>query len=197
MGITVYIPTPYRELTGQRARVECQASDLAGLLEDLEARFPGIKARVMDERGELHRYVGVFINDVEAEALGGPRAALRDGDEVALIPAIAGGGRAGEETSMAVEVRVPPLVQRFTRGARVVQGTGDTLGALLDDLERQYPGLREQLVTAGGELHRFVNIYLNDEDVRFLQQLGTALKPGDVVTVLPAMAGGSARAAGR
>lgn len=94
---------------------------------------------------------------------------------------------------MAVEVRVPPLIQKFTRGARVVQGSGDTVGALLDDLERQYPGLRAQLVTDGGELHRFVNVYVNDEDVRFLQQLGTALKPGDVVTILPAMAGGAPR----
>ena len=93
MGVTVYIPTPYRELTGNLARVESHAADLAGLLDELEGRFPGLKARVLDERGELHRFVSVFINNVEAEALGGPRAALRDGDEVALIPAIAGGER--------------------------------------------------------------------------------------------------------
>ena len=92
---------------------------------------------------------------------------------------------------MAVEVRVPPLIQKLTKGARVVRGSGDTVGALLDDLERQYPGLRAQLVTNGGELHRFVNLYLNDEDVRFLQQLATRLGPGDVVTILPAMAGGA------
>lgn len=93
MGVTVYIPTPYRGLTRNLARVEGHAADLAGLLDDLEGRFPGLKARVLDERGELHRFVSVFINNVEAEALGGPRAALHDGDEVALIPAIAGGER--------------------------------------------------------------------------------------------------------
>ena len=108
MSVTVYIPTPYRALTGNLARVESHAADLAGLLDELERRFPGLKARVLDERGELHGFVSVFINNVEAEALGGFRAALHDGDEVALIPAIAGGQAAEKGRSAGYRRRTPP-----------------------------------------------------------------------------------------
>lgn len=90
---------------------------------------------------------------------------------------------------MAVEVRIPTILRQHTGGAKIVEGSGDTLSALVDDLESRHPGLRDRLVD-GGELRRFVNIYLNDEDVRFLDGLKTELSDGDSVTVLPAVAGG-------
>jgi MoaD family protein len=71
-----------------------------------------------------------------------------------------------------------------------VEGKGDTLADLLADLDGRHPGLRGRLVTEDGGLHRFVNVYVNDEDVRFLGGLETALSDGDSVTVLPAVAGG-------
>ncbi|MBI4413584.1 MAG: MoaD/ThiS family protein, partial [candidate division NC10 bacterium] len=91
MAVTVYIPTPFRKLTGNIARVEAEAADLAGLLAVLDDRFPGLRERVLDERGAIHRHVNVYVNDRAVEDLDGPRTPLRDGDEVALIPAIAGG----------------------------------------------------------------------------------------------------------
>ncbi|NEE01585.1 MoaD/ThiS family protein [Phytoactinopolyspora halotolerans] len=92
---------------------------------------------------------------------------------------------------MAVEVRIPTILRQYTSGAKAVEGTGDTLAALVDDLESRHPGLSERLID-NGELRRFVNVYVNDEDVRFLDGLKTPLSDGDSVTVLPAVAGGSA-----
>jgi len=90
---------------------------------------------------------------------------------------------------MAIEVRIPTILRSYTGGAKSVEGTGDTLAGLLADLESRYGGLRDRLVDDGG-LRRFVNVYLNDEDVRFLGGLGAPVKDGDTVTVLPAVAGG-------
>ncbi len=90
---------------------------------------------------------------------------------------------------MAIEVRIPTILRTYTDGAKQVEGTGSTLDELLADLESRHGGLRERLVDGGG-LRRFVNVYLNDEDVRFLSGLETPVKDGDTVTVLPAVAGG-------
>ena len=92
---------------------------------------------------------------------------------------------------MAIEVRIPTILRTYTDGSKAVEGKGETLAGLLDDLDGRHPGLRGRLVTEEGGLHRFVNIYVNDEDVRFLGGLETPLNDGDNVTVLPAVAGGS------
>jgi sulfur-carrier protein len=92
---------------------------------------------------------------------------------------------------MAIQVRIPTILRSYTGGAKAVEGKGDSLAALLDDLDSRHPGLRARLVTDEGALHRFVNIYVNDEDVRFTGALDTALSDGDSVTVLPAVAGGA------
>ena len=91
---------------------------------------------------------------------------------------------------MAIEVRIPTILRTYTDGAKQVEGTGSTLGELLADLDGKHGGLRDRLVDGGG-LRRFVNVYLNDEDVRFLAGLDTPVKDGDTVTVLPAVAGGA------
>ena len=90
---------------------------------------------------------------------------------------------------MAVEVRIPTILRTFTGGAKAVQGDGDTLSAVIDDIDARNPGLKERLVESDG-LRRFVNVYVNDEDVRFLGALETPLGDDDVVTILPAVAGG-------
>jgi MoaD family protein len=91
---------------------------------------------------------------------------------------------------MAIEVRIPTILRTYTEGAKQVEGTGSTLGEVIDDLNRKHGGLRDRLVDDGG-LRRFVNVYLNDEDVRFLAGLDTPVRDGDTVTVLPAVAGGA------
>ncbi len=91
---------------------------------------------------------------------------------------------------MAIEVRIPTILRSYTGGEKAVTGSGGTLTALLDDLNSRYDGLKGRLVTDDGALHRFVNVYVNDEDVRFTGALDTAVKDGDSVTILPAVAGG-------
>jgi MoaD family protein len=90
---------------------------------------------------------------------------------------------------MSVTVSIPTILRSHTGGEKLVSATGDTLGAVIDDLEANYSGISERLID-NGKLHRFVNIYVNDEDVRFSGGLGTAIADGDSVTILPAVAGG-------
>ncbi|PWU19807.1 MAG: molybdopterin synthase sulfur carrier subunit [Candidatus Rokuibacteriota bacterium] len=91
---------------------------------------------------------------------------------------------------MDVLVRIPTPLRSVTKGSAEVKATADTVAALIDDLERQFPGLRERLIEQNGELRRFINIYVNQEDIRFLQGAKTTLKQGDEVSIVPAIAGG-------
>ena len=91
---------------------------------------------------------------------------------------------------MTVEVSIPTILRSYTDGAKAVDATGATLDEAVADIESRHPGLRERLVE-GGALRRFVNVYVNDEDVRFLSGLATPLADGDTVTILPAVAGGA------
>ncbi len=95
-----------------------------------------------------------------------------------------------EVGDMAIEVRVTPVLQNLV-GAKVVEARGATVGELLENLDVRYPGFRAEISGEDGQLHRFVNIYVNDEDIRYLQVLDTPLKDGDVVSILPALAGGA------
>ncbi|MDQ0796136.1 MoaD/ThiS family protein [Streptomyces sp. B1I3] len=90
---------------------------------------------------------------------------------------------------MAIEVRIPTILRTYTDGAKAVEGSGETLADLFADLESRHNGIRERIVD-GDKLRRFVNVYLNDEDVRFLDGISTKLADGDNVTILPAVAGG-------
>lgn len=90
---------------------------------------------------------------------------------------------------MAIEVRIPTILRTYTDGQKAVTGNGKTIEELFADLEANHPGIRERLVDGDG-LRRFVNVYLNDEDVRFLDGIATPLNDGDSVTILPAVAGG-------
>ncbi len=91
---------------------------------------------------------------------------------------------------MAIEVRIPTILRTYTGGEKAVDASGTTLGALVDDLEANHPGIKERLVEDSGELRRFVNVYVDDEDVRFTGGLGTELSDGAQVVILPAVAGG-------
>jgi len=92
---------------------------------------------------------------------------------------------------MPVEVRIPTILRKYSDGEKSVQAEGATIRSLISDLDRRYPGISGQLLTEDGKLHRFVNVYVNDEDVRFLGALDAPLGEGDVVAILPAVAGGS------
>lgn len=92
---------------------------------------------------------------------------------------------------MSVTVKIPTQLRTLTGGASEVEGAGATVSALIEDLERHHPGIRERIVDESGALRRFVNIYLDDEDVRFLEGIDTRLEEGAKVSIIPAVAGGS------
>ena len=87
-------------------------------------------------------------------------------------------------------IRIPTPLRRVTNGQDSVKVEGASLQEALNQLEAAFPGVKERIVDASGELHRFVNIYINSEDVRFLQGLETSLNDGDEVSIVPAVAGG-------
>jgi molybdopterin converting factor small subunit len=89
-----------------------------------------------------------------------------------------------------VEIRLPTVLRQHAGGQSSIHANGSTLGEVFEDAVRQFPLLAGQLVTAEGKLHRFVNVYRNDEDVRFLENLDTKVSDDDVISVLPAVAGG-------
>jgi molybdopterin synthase sulfur carrier subunit len=93
MAVTVYIPTPFRRATQNRDRVVAEASSVRELLDRLEASYGDLKGLVRDPAGEVHRHVNIYVNSEAIDALSGLGTPLRDGDEVAIIPALAGGGR--------------------------------------------------------------------------------------------------------
>lgn len=93
-------------------------------------------------------------------------------------------------TTPTVDVRVTAVLQKYTGGVKTVQAHGATVLELLNDIESRFPGFKSQMFGDDGKLHRFVNVYLNDEDIRYTGGPDTAVKTGDVIDILPALAGG-------
>ncbi|HXI84250.1 MAG TPA: ubiquitin-like small modifier protein 1 [Verrucomicrobiae bacterium] len=91
---------------------------------------------------------------------------------------------------MPVNVRIPTPLRKLTKDKDIVQAAGSTIQDIIDSLEKEYPGLKERICDERGELRRFVNVYLNDEDIRFAQGKSTPVKDGDEISVIPAIAGG-------
>jgi molybdopterin synthase sulfur carrier subunit len=89
--IKVRIPTPLRPMTGGKGEVETQASDIQSLIASLNGQFPGLKDRVCDEKGEIRRFVNIYLNEEDIRFMQGKNTPLKDGDEVSIVPAIAGG----------------------------------------------------------------------------------------------------------
>jgi molybdopterin synthase sulfur carrier subunit len=92
--------------------------------------------------------------------------------------------------NMSARVRIPTPLRRFTGGVEEVSAGGATVAAIVEDLERNHPGLKERLCDEAGKVRRFVNIFVNGDDIRFLNNLETAVKDGDEVSIVPAIAGG-------
>jgi molybdopterin synthase sulfur carrier subunit len=91
---------------------------------------------------------------------------------------------------MSVQVRIPTPLRRFTGGAEAVSANGDTVAALVDDMEKNYPGIKERICDEKGKVRRFVNIFVNGDDIRFLNNVATQVRDGDEVSIVPAIAGG-------
>jgi molybdopterin synthase sulfur carrier subunit len=91
MAVTVYIPTPFRRATSNRDRIEVRSGDVGAALDELEAAYGGLRGLVRNEQGEVHRHIAIYVNSEAIDATGGLNTPLSDGDEIAIIPALAGG----------------------------------------------------------------------------------------------------------
>ena len=91
---------------------------------------------------------------------------------------------------MSIRVRIPTPLRRFTGGSEEVNVAGASIAAVVGDLERQFPGIKERICDEQGKVRRFVNLYVNGDDIRFLNELETPVKDGDEVSIVPAIAGG-------
>ncbi|MGE5595326.1 MAG: MoaD/ThiS family protein [Hyphomicrobiales bacterium] len=100
-------------------------------------------------------------------------------------------------TTPTIQVRVTAVLQKYVGGQKAVEASGSTIGEVLADIDGRNPGFRGQVFGEDGKLHRFVNIYLNDEDIRYMGGVDAPVKQGDVVDILPALAGGQARTEGK
>ena len=89
-----------------------------------------------------------------------------------------------------VQVRIPTPLRKFTGGAEAVEANGASVAAVVAHLDEQYPGIKERICDDTGQVRRFVNVFVNGEDIRFLQQLATPVKAGDELSIVPAIAGG-------
>ncbi len=94
---------------------------------------------------------------------------------------------------MAIQVRIPTPLRKFTGGAESVTASGATVAAIVQDVDTRHPGLKERICDEAGKVRRFVNLYVNGEDIRFLSSLETPVKDGDEISIVPAIAGGSGR----
>lgn len=92
---------------------------------------------------------------------------------------------------MTVHVRVPTPLRKFTNGADEVNAQGNNVRSMVEDLDRKFPGIKDRICDETGKIRRFVNVYVNGDDIRFLQNLETALKEGDNISIVPAIAGGA------
>lgn len=92
---------------------------------------------------------------------------------------------------MPIEVRVGSVLRKRLNNARSVQAQGNSVRQVMEDVEKRYPGFKSQIITENGELHQFINVFVNDEDIRFLDGLDTQVEDADIITILPAIAGGT------
>jgi molybdopterin synthase sulfur carrier subunit len=109
MSIDVYIPTPFRRATNNKDRVSVEARDVKSMLDELEGRFGALKGLVRNEAGEIHHHVNLYVNSEAIESLQGLQTSLKDGDEVSIIPALAGGGPALAGSGPVLAGRGPAL----------------------------------------------------------------------------------------
>ncbi|HVM35619.1 MAG TPA: MoaD/ThiS family protein [Actinomycetota bacterium] len=94
---------------------------------------------------------------------------------------------------MAVQVRIPTIFRKFTNNQAVLEVDPGTVAAIVDQIDVRHPGFKQQVLTDAGDLHRFVNVYVNDEDARYLDKLETRVADGDTISLLPSVAGGAPR----
>ena len=189
MSVLVRIPTPLQKLVGDRAEVSVEATDLRGAINELASQSDEFKTRMLDDKGELRRFVNVYVNEEDVRFLQKLDTPLKDGDEVSIVPAIAGGSATATEN--AVKVTLPGVMLVEFGSESNLSFSASTVAELVEKMTEKNPKFSKRVFDKAGKFNNHVmNIYVNEEDVRFLQKLDTPLKDGDEVLFIPQASGG-------
>ena len=165
------------------------ATDLRGAVNELAAQSDEFKTRMLDDKGELRRFVNVYVNEEDVRFLQKLDTPLKDGDEVSIVPAIAGGSAVASEN--VVTVILPGILRDEFGGESEITLNASTVGELVERLIEKNAKFSARAFDKKGALNvRVLNIFVNEENVRFLQLLDTPLKDGDEVSIVPAIVGG-------
>src|SRR4051812_45911266 len=182
MSIKVRIPSPLRNYTNGADIIETDGASVGEVLNGLKAKANGIETRLFKGPNQLNRFVNVYLNEEDIRFLKNLETPVKAGDEISIVPAIAGG--------VDLPVRIPSPIRAFVDGAAVVRVQGNTVGEALDDLVTHSDGLAAKLFDSQKQLIRSLNVYLNQEDVRHMKNLETPVKAGDELSIVTAVAGG-------
>ena len=192
MSVLVRIPTPLQKLVGDKAEVSVEATDLRGAVNELASQSDEFKNRLLDDKGELRRFVNVYVNEEDVRFLQKLDTPLKDGDEVSIVPAIAGGSATA--TANAISVRMPSSLLAEFGGESDLSFNALTVAELVEKMNEKNPKFSGRVFNRAGKFNgHMMNIYVNEEDVRFLQKLDTPLQDGDEVLFVPQASGGSAK----
>jgi molybdopterin synthase sulfur carrier subunit len=180
MAIKIRIPSPLRSYTNGIDIIEAEGASVGDVLNDLKTKAAGIETRLFKGPNQLNRFVNIYVNDEDIRFLKNLETPVKTGDEISIVPAIAGG-------SPGVSVRVGGPFRGCIGGKDRVDTNGSTVA---DVLRSMGSAMESKLFVAPDRLNRAVNIFLNDEDIRFISGLGSAVKSGDEISIVPAVAGG-------
>src|SRR5215208_3544728 len=176
MAIKVRIPSPLRNYTNGADTVETQGASVGEVLNNVKGTAPGIETRLFKAPNQLNRFVNVYLNDEDIRFLKNLDTPVKEGDEISIVPAIAGGTVAVGKVS----VRIGGPFRPFVDGADRLEADGATVGDVLAAVSRGM-AMEARLFKGPGVINRFVNIFLNDEDVRFAGGLDAPVKAGDEI----------------
>jgi molybdopterin synthase sulfur carrier subunit len=180
MPIKVRIPSPLRSYTNGVDIIEAEGTSVGDVLSDLKTKAAGIETRLFKAPNQLNRFVNIYLNDEDIRFLKNLETPVKPGDEISIVPAIAGG-------SPDVTVWVGGPFRACIGGVERVKAEGGTVGEVLGSID---PALRQKLFPSATKLNRSVNIFLNDEDIRYTAGLESTVKAGDEISIVSAIAGG-------
>ena len=189
MSVLVRIPTPLQKLVGDKAEVSVEASDLRGAINQLADGSDEMKTRLLDDNGELRRFVNVYVNEEDVRFLQKLDTPLKDGDEVSIVPAIAGGATA---TQTEVKVVLPGALRTDFDGVNELTIQADSVRELVERLGEKSEKFLRIVLDEEGNFKKRSNVIISvrGEDIRSLQKLDTPLYDGDEVLIVPQIAGG-------
>ncbi len=166
-GVTIRIPTPLRKLTGDAEEVRVDAETIRDMIDRLEKQYPGIKERLCDEKGDVRRFINVFVNDEDVRFMEGPNTRFKDGDVISIVPAVAGGGRVKKKYYLNVPQKLikEPLIYQLVKKYDVVPNirqasVSDEIGIVAVEIEGEPAAV--------------------DSATRYLQEMGVSVEPIEI-----------------